>query len=152
MVTVPGKTSSRCNREIRGIGLPSLEVISPNHNATISSLPAQPSDSPLTPLSSFVITSEAQRVSLSRPSTLLSSSMAEHSAVNRRVVGSSPTSGANLESIVKPSKPILKMTDCEDFVDTSPDLLAGLRLTRHFKTSRFASNRIWLECVVPSCL
>src|SRR5271154_1855524 len=38
--------------------------------------------------------SKSVRVSFSRSRTLLSSSMAEHSAVNRRVVGSSPTSGA----------------------------------------------------------
>jgi hypothetical protein len=61
---------------------------------------------PLTPLSAFVITVEAQRVGVSRPSTLLSSSMAEHSAVNRRVVGSSPTSGAiNTIEISKLQKP-----------------------------------------------
>jgi hypothetical protein len=53
---------------------------------------------PLTHISLFAITMKAQCVEYPRSRTLLSSSMAEHSAVNRRVVGSSPTSGAK-ESI-----------------------------------------------------
>jgi hypothetical protein len=41
----------------------------------------------------------------------LSSSMAEHSAVNRRVVGSSPTSGAKLDisKLDFPTHPLLKI-------------------------------------------
>src|SRR5665213_1876559 len=51
----------------------------------------------LTPLRRFV----TLRKRFIPPHTFLSSSMAEHSAVNRRVVGSSPTSGAKFFQVFR---------------------------------------------------
>jgi hypothetical protein len=53
------------------------------------------SSKPLTHSFPFVINVLAQHDFVFVSPIFLSSSMAEHSAVNRRVVGSSPTSGAN---------------------------------------------------------
>src|ERR1700733_15894230 len=50
---------------------------------------------PLTPPICICYNNRSATREISAFQTLLSSSMAEHSAVNRRVVGSSPTSGAN---------------------------------------------------------
>src|ERR1700677_4981050 len=75
-----------CVQKIRGIGQKSFQEALIDYHATISYVaPTQP----LTHLAVFAITVRA-----CASATILSSSMAEHSAVNRRVVGSSPTSGA----------------------------------------------------------
>ena len=63
---------------------------------------------PFDPSIGICYNQKVSRVSLSRQRTFLSSSMAEHSAVNRRVVGSSPTSGAintkKFSNLQKPPK------------------------------------------------
>jgi hypothetical protein len=79
--------------------------------------------------------------------------MAEHSAVNRRVVGSSPTSGANLESIsyalTATLKKPLKMAHCGEFVGTpnkndgkSRAMTNNRRSAMSFFRSRFGSVRL----------
>ena len=97
--------------------------------------------SPLTPYISICYNYKSAARGYPRSRTLLSSSMAEHSAVNRRVVGSSPTSGANQNQQLRATK--------SDLENTQKYRLYPFLCPRSFKTDAVSIATVlsWL----PDC-